>query len=137
MIMTKVKCCLLVEDDPEDQELFIDALHSITSTVGCYAVANGEEAMFTLLQEGLEPDFIFTDLNMPRMNGLEFLKTVRSIERFKSIPIIVFSSEYSEELIEKVKRLGASAFYSKTRPGILVDILKRYFVEVPKESTIR
>ena len=60
---SKVKYCLLVEDDPEDQEFFIDALHSISSTTGCYAVLNGEEALLTLAQEQFTPDYIFTDIN--------------------------------------------------------------------------
>jgi CheY-like chemotaxis protein len=123
----KAQFCLLVEDDPEDQELFIDALHTISSRVGCYAVENGEEALSTLLHEGFKPDLIFTDVNMPRMGGFEFIKALYSNERFRSIPVIMMSSDYSEENIKKAKQLGASAFYSKTRLGVLKDILKRYF----------
>jgi CheY-like chemotaxis protein len=132
----KKKYCLLVEDDPEDQELFIDALHSISPTMGCYAVSNGEEALFTLMQEDFKPDYIFTDLNMPRMNGLEFLKLLRQIEKFQSIPVIVFSSHYSEDFIEVVKQLGVTGFYSKTTIGILAEILKKYFPEPTTPATI-
>jgi CheY-like chemotaxis protein len=124
---TEGKCCLLVEDDPEDQEFFIDVLHAISGTTGCYAVANGEEALFTLLNEDFSPDYIFTDLNMPRMDGLEFIKILKGIEKFKNIPVIVYSADYSDEQIQKVKALGASAFYSKTRMGALKDILAKYF----------
>lgn len=127
--MTKAKCCLLVEDDPEDQEFFIDALHSISSTTGCYAVANGEEALFTLAQEQFIPDYIFTDINMPRMGGLEFLRKLKELEKFRNIPVIIYSSEYSEAQIQKVKSLGASAIYSKARMGALTEILKKYFQE--------
>ena len=119
-------CCMLVEDDPEDQEFFLEALHSVSSNTGCYAVSNGEEALFTLLQEGFKPDWIFTDLNMPRMGGLEFLKILKGIEKFKHIPVIVYSSDHSEAQIEKAKGLGATAIYSKTRPGALREILKKY-----------
>ena len=110
---SKTKCCLLVEDDPEDQEFFIDALHSISSTTGCYAVANGEEALVTLAQEQFTPDYIFTDINMPRMGGLEFLKNLKRIEKFRNIPVIIYSSEYSEVQIQKVKSLGAQPFTLK------------------------
>ena len=128
--MLKEKYCLLVEDDPEDQELFMDALHNISSNSGCYAVSNGEEALFTLLQENFKPDYIFTDLNMPRMNGFEFLKILKGIEKFRSIPVIVFSSDCSDEQVQKAKQLGACAIYSKTRPGVLPVILKKYLVDV-------
>jgi CheY-like chemotaxis protein len=131
-----VKSCLLVEDDHEDQELFIDAVHSISPSIGCYAVSNGEEALSTLLEEGLNPDFIFTDLNMPRMNGFEFLKALRSIEQFRSIPVIVLSSEYSEDVMRKVKDLGVTAFYSKTRFGLITEILRKYLVEPVSRTTI-
>src|SRR5687768_12018496 len=131
--MMKTKYCLLVEDDPEDQELFIDALQSIAETVGCYAVSNGEEALFALLQEDFRPDYIFTDVNMPRMNGFEFLKQLRGIEKFRSIPVIMFSSDYSDEQIHKAKALGATAFYPKTRLGMVAEVLRKYFAE-PSES---
>ena len=125
----KAKCCLLVEDDPEDQEFFIDALHSISSTTGCFAVTNGEEALFTLAQEHFSPDYIFTDIKMPRMDGLEFLKIVKGIEKFQNIPVIIYSSQYSEVQMQKVKTLGATAIYSKTTMGVIKDILKKYFQE--------
>ncbi len=128
-MISKIKYCLLVEDDPEDREFFIDALHSISSTTGCYAVANGEEALFTLAQEDFTPDYIFTDINMPRMGGLEFIKILKGIKKFQDIPVIIYSSEYSEGQIQKVKGLGALAFYSKTRMGALKEILKKYFQE--------
>jgi CheY-like chemotaxis protein len=135
-MMTDGKCCLLVEDDPEDQEFFIDVLHSISTTAGCYAVANGEDALFTLLNEDFRPDYIFTDLNMPRMGGLEFIKILKGIEKFKTIPVIVYSSDYSEEQIQKVKALGASAIYSKTRMGALKGILNKYFADSSNGRTI-
>jgi two-component system chemotaxis response regulator CheV len=116
--------------------LFIDALHSISPTVGCYAVSNGEEALFALLHEDLKPDYIITDLNMPRMNGLEFLKRLRQVEKFQSIPVIMFSSHYSEDAIAIVKQLGVTAFYSKTRFGMLAEILKKYFAEPTNSATI-
>ena len=127
--MSKIKVCLLVEDDPEDQEIFIDAVHSISATIGCYAVSNGEEALSALINEDLMPDYIFTDINMPRLDGLEFMKALRMIEKFRSVPVIVFSSETSDVMIQKVKALGARAIYSKARPSVLADILRKYLVE--------
>lgn len=127
--MSKIKVCLLVEDDPEDQEMFIEAVHRISPNIGCYAVSNGEEALSTLINEDLVPDYIFTDINMPRMDGLEFMKALRTMEKFKSIPVIVFSSDTSDGTIQKVKELGARAIYSKTRLGVLPEILRKYLLE--------
>jgi CheY-like chemotaxis protein len=135
-MINKSKFCLLVEDDPDDQEFFIDALHQVSSTTGCYAVANGQEALYMLLEENFKPDYIFTDLNMPKMDGLEFIKILRSIERFNNTPVIVFSSEYSEEKLQKIKTLGVTAFYSKRRIGILKEILRNYFHDSKNPHTV-
>ncbi len=134
--MSKEKYCLLVDDDPEDQEFFIDALHSVSSNIACHAVSNGEEALFTLLQEDFKPDYIFTDLNMPRMDGFEFLKILQGIEKFRSIPVIVFSSDCSEQHINKAKQLGAKAIYSKTRLGALPEMLKAYMVDAQSSTVL-
>jgi CheY-like chemotaxis protein len=132
--MRKEKCCLLVEDDPEDQEFFISALRHVSSTTGCYVVSNGEEALRVLLQSDFNPDYIFTDLNMPKMGGLEFLKNLRSMERFKDIPVIIISSDLSEEQVRQLKNLRVMEYYSKSRIGMLKDILKKYF---PDPASIR
>jgi CheY-like chemotaxis protein len=134
--MMKSQCCLLVEDDPDDQQIFIETLETLPTDIACYAVSNGEEALVTLLNDGFAPDYIFTDLNMPKMNGFDFLKALSQFERFRSIPVIVLSSDYSEENIKKVKQLGASAFYSKTRTAALKDILKKYFFDIQRKATV-
>ena len=126
-MVSKFKTCLLVEDDPEDRDFFVQTLLAVSSRAGCYAVANGEEALTALREDGLTPDYIFTDIQMPRMNGLEFLKTIKCHDEFRDIPVIVYSSTYSDEQILKAKMLGAVAFYSKARFNVLADILRKYF----------
>lgn len=135
-MLTKSKSCLLVEDDPEDQQFFMEALHSVSNCVGCYAVGNGEEALSALLRDDFWPDYIFTDLHMPRMDGFEFIKIIKGIEKFRSIPIIVYSSDFSDSQLERVKALGATAFYSKTRLSALPEILRRYFTERSSHAAV-
>lgn len=128
-------CCLLLEDDPEDQQIFLEALHSVSEDTVCYAVSNGEQALHLLIQEEITPDYIFTDLNMPRMGGGEFLKKLKDIEKLRNIPVIVYSSDHSEDQMQNIKALGAIAVYPKSRLGILKDILKKYF-PAPSGTTI-
>jgi CheY-like chemotaxis protein len=134
--MNRGMCCLLVEDDPDDQEFFIDALHSISSTTGCYAVSSGEEALFTLTHEGFFPDYIFTDLSMPKMSGFEFLRNLRSIEKFREVPVIIYTAGFSEEHIQKAKALDVTAIYSKSRMCVLKDILKKYFSKTDNSRSV-
>jgi len=134
--MTTTKHCLLVDDDPEDQEMFIDALHEISATAGCFAVSNGEEALRRLLDSEYSPDYIFTDLQMPVMDGLDFLKGLRGMERFRHIPVIVFSSDVSEAQVAKFKQLGVSAIYLKHGEDALKQMLKKYFATSKISHTI-
>lgn len=121
------RCCLLVEDDPEDQEFFMDTLHTVTGDTGCYAVGNGEEALAVLSDEGISPDIIFTDLNMPKLDGFAFVERLRKNKKFAHIPVVIYTSHFSESDIEKARRLSVTAIYSKTRMGALKDILLRHF----------
>jgi CheY-like chemotaxis protein len=130
--MTKERYCLLVEDDEDDQEFFIDALHEASATAGCFVAVNGEEALHALQEPGFSPDYIFTDLNMPRMGGLELLKVIRNTARLKDIPVIVYSADYTKERVAAAIRMGAVAFYRKTTVAILRGILQQYFSEERK-----
>ena len=123
------KTCLLIEDDPDDQDFFLSALQIVSSRTGCYTVANGEEALYALQEQGISPDYIFTDIQMPRMNGLEFLKEIKTRPEFSNIPVVVYSSTYCEEQAMRVKMLGASAFHPKACFKSLTEILRRYFGE--------
>lgn len=120
--------CLLLEDDPEDQEMFINAIHEVSENTACYAVTNGIEALQVLEEAEFIPDFIFTDINMPLMDGFEFLKTIKASKAFRQLPVIIYSSDYSNETINKAKMMGASAIFSKSRPGVLKQILSKYLL---------
>jgi CheY-like chemotaxis protein len=124
---SKAKCCLLVEDDREDQEFFIDTLRIVSPDTGCYTASNGEEALAALANQNFTPDFIITDFNMPRMDGVELLLFLKSEERYKDIPVIFYTSECSTSQIERVKSLGALELYSKMKWNSLKDVLRKYF----------
>lgn len=121
------KTCLLLEDDPEDQEFFLQTLEKVSFRTGCYAVSNGEEGLSVLLDEKVRPDVIFTDIDMPRMNGIEFIQRLRSFDVFGNIPVVVYSSSCVNWDRYDLERLGVSAFYSKLQFQTLPQILSRYF----------
>lgn len=58
-------------------------------------------------------DLIFSDIEMPNMNGLEFLKRVKSMESHKNIPIVILSSVNKQEIIDKALHLGAVSYINK------------------------
>ena len=115
---------LLVEDDQVDKMTVVRALKEIHVTNPLVHRENGEEAVHYLQVPASEkPCIILLDLNMPIMNGLEFLKAVKNDDKLKRIPIVVLTT--SEEQQDKINSfdLGVAGYMAKP-----VDY--RQFVEV-------
>lgn len=72
---------------------------------------NGKEAL--KLMEGAWIDLIMTDYNMPEMNGLEYIKTVKAGEMSKDIPVVVISTEGNDEKIKEFMDAGAAGYITK------------------------
>jgi two-component system chemotaxis response regulator CheY len=91
----------------------------IRKTIGMTAVPVGELVEAGDGREGLTKlkehwvDLVFLDINMPVMNGVEFLEAVRSNPELKDTPVIVVSTEGATERIERLKQLGIKAFLRK------------------------
>jgi CheY-like chemotaxis protein len=103
---------LNIDDDLDDRETFCDALYEIDPRIECIAKNSAEEAIH-LLDEAMKlPDYIFLDINMPKMGGIECLKTIKRNQRLASIPVIVLSTTQDHREIAEVKKLGAD-FLSK------------------------
>lgn len=105
---------LLIDDDADDRRLFIEAAKEIDSNIECMTANDGQQGL-ELLRDNtrLLPDYIFLDLRMPRVNGRKFLAEIKSDERCKNIPVIIYTT--SRELSEstELKDLGAVHFTSK------------------------
>ncbi|CAM3552512.1 response regulator [Flavobacterium chungbukense] len=86
---------LLIDDDIDDADVFIEAVNSLDKNVTCLAETNPVKALEFLKSTKILPDLIFLDYNMPVINGNEFIEKMRAVEKLKSIPIIIYSS-YSE-----------------------------------------
>lgn len=115
---------LLVEDDQVDKMTVVRALKEIHVTNPLVHRENGEEAVHYLQDPASEkPCIILLDLNMPIMNGLEFLKAVKNDDKLKRIPIVILTT--SEEQQDKINSfdLGVAGYMAKP-----VDY--RQFVEV-------
>ena len=108
------KTCFLVDDDIDDQEIFMAAVSEIDNSINCVSVDNCEEAIDTLKnQTDVLPDFIFLDLNMPRLNGRQCLAELKKIAHLKHIPVIIYSTSSLKKDIEETKQLGADMFLTK------------------------
>ena len=127
--MTAIGTCLLIDDDTDEHEIFSMALESIEYGGKLETATNGPQALESLREyKQLRPDFIFLDLNMPRMNGLQCLTEIRKYPHLQHIPIVIFSTSAVPEVIKSAEELGAFAFIKKPYSiGQLADALRDFF----------
>ncbi|MGB5105934.1 MAG: response regulator [Candidatus Zixiibacteriota bacterium] len=112
---------LLVEDNPNDVELTLRALKKSNITNRIHVVRDGEEANEFIFCEGkfasrkIEdvPSIILLDLKLPKIDGLEILKRVKSDPRTKSIPVIVLTSSREQRDILESYNLGTNSYIAK------------------------
>ena len=77
----------------------------------CYEAKHGYEALYHLSKDDV--DLILSDINMPEMNGLEFIRQVRRMNLSKRVPIVVITSEGSESMVREAVAAGADGFIVK------------------------
>lgn len=104
---------LLIDDDLDDQEIFLTALSKVSDSVSCITMSSAVEALQSLSNGQLLTDVIFLDLNMPVMNGQQFLAQIKNNEALRDIPVIVFSTSSHLPTIRLTKELGAEGFITK------------------------
>lgn len=101
---------LLVDDDAEDRAIFQEALKEVAPGNILLTAINGEEALKLLDQLTLMPEVVFLDINMPLMNGKVCLITMREDQRFRDIPVVIYSTSVTTTDKKTFAKLGASVF---------------------------
>ena len=100
---------LVVEDDVYMQTILNEYLNTMFDVDICQ---NGIEAL-SFLQDGNIPDLVISDLNVPKLNGLELIAQIKASDFFKSIPIMILSGEESSEMRIKCLDAGADDYVVK------------------------
>ena len=112
--MSKQRLFFIVDDDADDQELFIEAVGEVDSTIRCITASDSEEALDLLKNRKIPlPDVIFLDLNMPRLNGKQCLAELKKQAHLRDIPVIIYSTSSEKRDIDETSRLGAAHFLTK------------------------
>ncbi|WP_434390820.1 response regulator [Melittangium boletus] len=140
----------MADDDPDDRELALTAIQESRLVNELRFVEDGEELMQYLRREGRyrepkdapRPGLILLDLNMPRKDGREALREIKSDPVLKHIPVVVLTTSKAEEDILRSYGLGANCFITKpvTFEGLVdvVKVLDRHWlqiVELPPEPS--
>lgn len=109
---------LLLEDEPADAYLVRMALREGRVMANLHHVADGCEGLDFLQKVGKyanapRPDLIFLDLNMPRMNGCEFLEAIKANTLLNDIPVVVLTTSDVENDVVRSYQLGAASYITK------------------------
>ena len=111
---------LLVEDDEADIELITGILRKYNLSNVINVARDGEEALDFLFRRGEfeqlqreDPVLVLLDLKMPKLGGIEVLKTMKSDKKFKKIPVVVVTSSRENSDIQKCYELGVNAYVVK------------------------
>ena len=118
--MVTLKRILLAEDDPKDIELTLNALSEYNLANEVLVAPDGVEALDYLCRRGQfsdlpdgNPAVILLDLKMPRMDGIEVLRQIKSDEKMSSIPVVILTSSRESRDLETCYELGVNAYVVK------------------------
>jgi len=112
--MKNARPVLLVEDDSIDAMTVKSALHDIGVKTELVRSTNGEEALKYLRDDANErPCIILLDLNMPKMNGIEFLRIIKADENLKTIPVIVLTTSKEDHDVVDSFELSVAGYMIK------------------------
>lgn len=112
---------LLVEDNPDHAELIRRQLESFPASVRLHHVEDGEAALdyifgkndFADRERFPAPDMVLLDLRLPRVDGLEVLRRVKTQPRFENLPVVVLTSSELENDVTRSFELQAAGFFTK------------------------
>ena len=107
---------LMADDDPDDISILEDAIKDLDPHTVLAHVENGRAALDLLNKNyavGHIPSLIVLDLNMPKLNGSETLKAIKNDERFKGIPVIIYSTSFNPVEKDRCLLLGAHSYMIK------------------------
>jgi len=111
--MKNHKILMIVDDDKDDRFFFRSAIRKNNPSYECIEAEDGADALEQLRKAKQLPDFIFLDLNMPKMDGRECLKELKKDKNLNKIPVIIYSTSGYQVDIKVTKELGADYFLTK------------------------
>jgi DNA-binding NarL/FixJ family response regulator len=112
-MITVYKNIILADDDADDRDLFTEAVNFIDPTINVIAQRDGEQLMNYLDANLVHFDLIFLDLNMPRKNGKECLRELKTVQRRANMPVVIYTTSLNPVDIEETYALGADLFLRK------------------------
>ena len=118
---------MIIDDDPDDLFIFCEAMRIFATKVNCIDFIHAEEALsFLEIKTNIIPNWIFIDINMPKINGMDCLKKIKKLDHLKQVPVIMYSTSSAKADISESKALGADGYIVKP------DSYQKIYEEVSK-----
>jgi CheY-like chemotaxis protein len=130
---TMIRTFLLVDDDPDDIDLFEEALKRVDTSIEFYRAEDGSEVISLLKQDKIQPDIIFLDINMPDMNGWDCLAELKKDQKLKDIPVVMYST--SSAAIDGKKAISNGALGYLEKPPTFHELEEFLLKLVPASSS--
>jgi CheY-like chemotaxis protein len=106
---------MFIDDSESDRKLFEEAVRAIDRSIECIMAETGYAALaYFSLDLGPMPDYVFLDINMHGMTGLECLAELKKIKKMEHLPVIMFTTAQVFTYEQTAKLLGAKACYTKS-----------------------
>ena len=104
----------IIDDDVDDQELLMEAFSEVDSTIKFSTAANGREGINKLVDCTVQkPDLIIVDMNMPMINGKQFLVEIKNNPLISGLKVIMYSTSLNHKDIQETLGLGAAYYFQK------------------------
>lgn len=113
--MNKKGAIIIIEDDADDQELFSEVFEELNYKNDIIFFNDGQEALAYLISNTIEPFIVFSDINMPKLNGMELRKQIHENEslRLKTIPYLFFTTSAAQEAVIEAYSKSIQGFFVK------------------------
>ena len=108
-----MNCILLLDDDQDDRDLFYEVVKMVNEDIKIFLLKDWEELFEKSFLSEAKPDAIFLDLNMPRKNGNECLRSIKQDPQLRDIPVIIYSTTINPNDLDVTFKEGAHFFLRK------------------------
>jgi CheY-like chemotaxis protein len=125
---------LLADDDADDAYFFREAIKGFSGSVNVITVRDGEQLM-NYLNENINklPKLLFLDLNMPRKNGFDCLREIKSNQKLKGLPVIIYSTSDEKDVIRLLYQAGAQFYIQKPDNFSKLKLVIKKAIELAQE----
>jgi DNA-binding response OmpR family regulator len=111
--MIQINRVMVIDDDKDDQQFIRRAINDLFPNMECISISNGKDALKFIDENPPPPSYIFLDLNMPYLNGFEFLKEFKKERGNIETTVYIYSTSSNPRDKEKAKSLGADDYIVK------------------------